>query len=83
MNQIQKNRKEIKEAIHGNLPYGCLTKIANKINSKGINKVSISYVRNVLNPNSNAWHAEVISEAQSIIIEQQEEILRLNKPIIK
>jgi len=74
-------RLEVKKNIQQFLPYGALSKIKRKLAEKDIS-VSVSHVRNVLSPYTDKWDANVIAEAQEIVIAIQKSEITAQENIV-
>jgi|GEM_PF-2099674 len=72
----------IKTNINEHLPYGSLTKIKKAVKEKKNRVISVSHVRNVLNPGMNRWDDDVIEEAQLIVLKVQSGLLAAKEKMV-
>lgn len=72
----------VKTNIKANLTYGSLSKIAREVYKKTGKTVSAQHVKNVCDPEKSSWDADVISEAQNMIILQKGEVSNALEKII-
>lgn len=69
-------KKLIKANISQNLPYGALSKIARAIKAKTGKNISVKQVANICDPTKRTWNADVIAEAQELIIEEKYQVAK-------
>lgn len=72
----------IKKNIIENLPYGGLSRIARAVKEKTGKEISVRQVKNVCDPTKTSWNADVIAEAQAIIIAEKKEVITAKENIV-
>lgn len=72
----------IKKNIQENLRYGDLTKIKDAVFKNKNKLVSVSHVRNVLNPEMSRWDDDVIEEGQVIAIKNQQSLISARSKVL-
>lgn len=82
MENILDIKIQVKQNIQDHLPYGGLSKIKKAVEENYGRIVSVTHVKNVCSPDHNSWDADVISEAQKLVIATNSSIINAKENMV-